>query len=182
MEHSNKIFIKDQDNSAFNYLKDKYLVNIDIYSKIADIIYEASLVSAGRLGEEYGVKINNDLIHFFYDLYLVLSSKLFTLKSNIDISAIIDGMHIKYFGQPSTRNIVTQIQLWAEKEKCYLNSFLNSIKGEDFVRLWTMFAFSCISDEPVGMTESLELSEILISIIQIILPKIEDRVKIIIVE
>ena len=172
---TNKVLIEDKDNPAFNYLKKEYSANIKDYSDIADVINEASLACAIKIKDEYSIKANNNLIHFFYDLYLTLNSNLFS--SNLDVSAIIDGLHLKYFGQPSIKIITSQIQLWGEKERCYLNSFFKISKQNDFPKLLSIFAFYCVSNKPLEATKALELSKTLITMIKIVSPKLKIKIE-----
>jgi len=175
-ENLYKIFIKDDNNPAFHYLRDKYFLNVEPFSKIADLLIEVAIVSALELAELNSQKVNDYLIHFFYDLYLALNSILFSSDEN-RASAIIDGMHIKYFGQPSLKIITSYIQLLAAKENCFMVSFISIFKTTDFPRLLGSFSTYCLNGESVGATEGLFNAEMVLEIIKHISQRLKDEIE-----
>ncbi len=168
---AHEIFIEDDANPPFKYIKSKYALDVKKYSEIADILNNAAIATSKLFEEESSYKANDDLVHYFFDLFLVLSSGLFGQSSDKS-SAIVDGIHFKYFGQPSQKVVLSQVQLWAEKEKCFLNSLFMAFKEPDYTRLLSIFAFFCLSEDPIGATESLWLSTLILSLSKFMMPKI----------
>ena len=163
LQNAHKVFVDNNANPPFVYLKDKYSLKIDKFSEIADSLISAAMATAKQFEEDSSYKANDYLVHYFYDLYLSLNSGLFQQDSDI-ASAIIDGIHFKYFGQPSQRIISSQIQLWSEKERCFLSSFFSIFKEEDYPRLLAVFAYYCISEDGIGATEELMLSKLILEL------------------
>lgn len=174
-KHAHEVFVDNNANPPFTYLKDKYSLNIDKYSEIADFLNSAAMATAKQFEEESSYRANDYLVHYFFDLYLSLNSGLFQQESDI-ASAIIDGIHFKYYGQSSQNIISSQIQLWTEKERCFLISFFSIFKGDDFPRLLAIFAYSCISKDALGAIEGLMLSKLILSLTKYISPKIKTEI------
>jgi hypothetical protein len=177
--HLYDILIEDENNPALHYLIDTYSLNVAPFSKVADLIIEVAIASALKLAEANSKKVNNNIIHFFYDLYLCLNSKLFSQDEGI-ASAIVDGMHIKYFGQPSLKVITSLFQLRAEKENCFLVSFFSIAKTPDFFRILGNFSAYYLSNESVGVTECLFNSEVILEIIKHVSEKLRNEIEVII--
>lgn len=174
-KHAHEVFVDNNANPPFTYLKDKYSLNIDKYSEIADFLNSAAMATAKQFEEESSYRANDYLVHYFFDLYLSSNSGLFQQESDI-ASAIIDGIHFKYYGQSSQNIISSQIQLWTEKERCFLISFFSIFKGDDFPRLLAIFAYSCISKDALGAIEGLMLSKLILSLTKYISPKIKTEI------
>jgi hypothetical protein len=174
-KYAHEVFVDNKANPPFIYLKDKYSLNIDKYSEIADLLNSVAMATAKQFEEESLYGANDYLVHYFFDLYLSLNSGLFQQKSDI-ASTIIDGIHFKYYGQPSQSIISSQIQLWAEKERCFLSSFFSIFKEDDFPRMLAIFAYYCISEDGLGATEGPMLSELILNLIKYISPKIETEI------
>jgi len=107
---------------------------------------------------------------------LALNSKLYSTENDA-ASVIIDGIHIKYFGQPSIIVITSYIQLLAEKEKCFLVSFFTIFKTLDFARLLGIFSTYCLKEESVGATESSFNSTITMEIIKSVSEKLKNEIE-----
>lgn len=174
-KHAHEIFVDNDANPPFIYLKDKYSLKIDKYSEIADFLNSAAMATAKQFEEESSYRANDYLVHYFFDLYLSLNSGLFHQESDIT-SAIIDGIHFKYYGQPSQKIISSQIQLWAEKERCFLSSFFSILKEDDYPRLLAIFAYYCISEDGLGATEGLMLSKLILNLTKHIFSKLKTKV------
>jgi len=172
---AHEVFIEDDANPPFKYIKSKYASDVQKYSEIADILNNAAIATSKQFEEESSYKANDDLVHYFFDLFLALSSGLFG-QSPDKPSAIVDGIHFKYFGQPSQNVVLSQVQLWVEKEKCFLNSLFTAFKEPDYARLLSIFAFYCLSEDPMRATESLRLSKHILSLSEFIMPKIKIRI------
>ena len=152
LQNAHEVFVGNHANPPFVYLKEKYSLRIDNFSEIADLHNSAAMATAKQFEEESSYRANDYLVHYFFDLYLSLNSGFFHQESDIS-SAIIDGMHFKYYGQPSQKIISSQIQLWAEKERCFLSSFFSILKDDDYPRLLAIFAYYCISEDGLRATE-----------------------------
>lgn len=175
LQSAHKVFVDNNANPPFVYLKDEYSLEIDKFSAIADLLNSAAMGTAKQFEEESSYRANDYLVHYFFDLYLSLNSGLFQQESDI-ASAIIDGIHFKYYGQPSQNIISSQIQLWGEKERCFLSSFFSILKEDDFPRLLAIFAHYCISEDGLGATDGLVLSKLILSLIEHVSPKIKTKI------
>jgi hypothetical protein len=109
---------------------------------------------------------------------LVLNSKLYH-ADNDKASIITDGMHIKYFGQPSSQIINTLFQLRAVKEECFMSTIFSLLSKKDphFMGVLGRFATYCLVSESFGITTSLSNSEILLNIITQRIPDIGNKIK-----
>ncbi len=175
LQNAHEVFVDNNANPPFVYLKDKYSLKIDKYSEIADLLNSAAMATAKQFEEESSYRANDYLVHYFFDLYLSLNSGLFQQEADI-ASAIIDGIHFKYYGQPSQSIISSQIQLWAEKERCFLSSFFSIIKEDDYPRLLAIFAYYCISEDGLGEPDGLMLSKLILSLTKYISPKLKTKI------
>jgi hypothetical protein len=175
LQNAHEVFVENHANPPFVYLNDKYYLKIDNFSEIADLLNSAAMATAKQFEKESSYRASDYLVHYFFDLYLSLNSGLFHQESDI-ASAIIDGIHFKYYGQPSHKIISSQIQLWAEKERCFLNSIFSILKEDDYPRLLAIFAYYCISEDGLGATEELMLSKLILNLTKQISPKIKTKV------
>jgi len=175
LQNAHEVFVENNANPPFVYLKDEYSLKIDKFSAIADLLNSAAMGTAKQFEEESLYRANDYLVHYFFDLYLFLNSGLFQQESDI-VAAIIDGIHFKYYGQPSQSIISSQIQLWAEKERCFLSSFFSIFKEDDYPRLLATFAYYCISEDGLGATDGLMLSKLILSLTEYISPKIKTKI------
>ena len=175
LQNAHEVFVNNNENPPFMYLKDKYSLQIDKYSEIAELTNSAAMASAKQFEEEISYRANDYLVHYFFDLYLFLNSGLFQQESDI-ASAIIDGIHFKYYGQSSDNIISSQMQLSTEKERCFLSSFFSIFKEDDYSRLLAVFAYSCISEDSLGTTEGLMLSKLILTLIDYISPKLKIKI------
>lgn len=170
-----KPLFEDDQNPPFAYLAEKYSFNCDVLSQSSDIIISASVASAKKFEETTAIDINKNLIHFFFDLLLCLSSNNFA-DNNKDISsAIIDGIHFKYFGQPSQNKIGSSIELMAKKETCFLLSLFDLSKKDDFKRMTAIFAFYAGTNDMLGATTGLTIAEVIFGLTNIICPKLNAK-------
>ena len=172
LQNAHKVFVDNNANPPFSYLENKYSLKIDKFSEIADILNSAAMATAKQFEEKSSYKANDYLVHYFYDLYRCLNSGLFHQDSDI-ASAIVDGIHFRYYGQPSHIIISSQMQLWVEKERCFLRSFLSVKEEEDYGRLLAIFAHYCISEDRLGAIEGLMLSKLIFSLTEYISPKLK---------
>jgi len=169
--------VEDNQNPPFQYLKNKYALSCNHFSESADYIIVVAIFSAKKFKQETSIEIDNQLIHFFFDLHLCLSSKLFAPNYDTDISsAIISGIHFKYFGQPSQNKISTSLDLIATKETCYLDSLFDLFKQEDFALMLAAFAYFSATGELVGAAAGLSISKTVLEIIKDASPLMEARI------
>lgn len=146
------------------------------FSKIADLLIEVAIVSALELAELNSQRANDYLIHFFYDLYLALNSKLFSSDDD-KASLLVDGMHIRFFGQPSLTVITSLFQLRAEKERCFLVSFFKIFEIADFPILLGSFSAYCLTDQGIGIAECLFNAEMILEIIKHVSPRLKNEIE-----
>lgn len=168
------IFIEDNRNPPFKYLRNKHSLDCNNFSQSADMIISAAIGSARKFEEESSITINDQLIHYFFDLLLCLNSGLFTSDKDVS-STIIDGIHFKYFGQPSQKKISSAIALLATKETCFLISLFDLLKQDDFPRMLAVFAYFSANGELVGASEGLWISKTVLAIIKIVSPKLNSK-------
>jgi hypothetical protein len=172
----NKPKICDAENLAFEYLQNKCSINIQVLSKAADIIYDCSCSSAKELAKLHSIQCNDNLVHFFYDLFLVLNSGLLS-NDNETASACSDGIHWVYYGQPSNKVVSSLIQLWAEPETCFYNSLFSIIHEPDYPRYFGLFAvYTMFGGDSSGATLILEVSQQIILILKHVSKKLTKKI------
>lgn len=173
------ILIEDENNPAFHYLLKTFSLNITPFSKIADLIIEVAIASALNLAEVNSTKVNSEIIHFFYDLYICLNSKLFSQDEDI-ASAIADGIHIKYFGEPSQKDITTLFQLEAENDYCFLVSFFSIAKTPNLFRLLGNFSTFILNNKSVEISRSLFNAETILGILKKVSGRLKNEIEVLI--
>ena len=170
-----KFFVEDTDNPPFIEIKDKYSLDINRFSRISDSIVGASIGSVEVFEKVTKIKANDHLVHCFFDLYLCLNSNLFKYESVL-ASAIIDGIHFKYFGQPVRKIITNSIELLEKPEKCFLNSLFKIVNGKDFPRLAALFAYYCIYEKIIGASEGISVAHAIVEIVKVVSPKLKKEI------
>jgi hypothetical protein len=175
LQNAHEIFVENNMNPPFVHLNNEYSMKIEKFSLIADILNSAAISTAMLFEEETSYRANDYLVHYFFDLFLSKNSYLFQHESDI-ASVVIDGIHFKYYGQPSHNIISSQVLLWAEKERCFLNSFFSILNEEDYPRLLAIFAHSCVSEDALVATDSVRLSKLIINLTKFISPKIKSKI------
>jgi len=153
-------------NPAFEYVKEKYSIDCGFYRKLANTIHDHSIAAANELAEVIGEKSNEDLIHFFFDYFLCFyvtnKAEYFHLNNNDAYSAIIDGLHIEFYGNVSNEVIENTLQLWTTQNKCFLKTDIASLKNKesgDRIRLLITIASHCAGKENIGAAEALNWIE-----------------------
>jgi hypothetical protein len=172
-----KPLFEDNQNAPFAYLTEKYSLNCNVLSQSSDIILSASVASAKKFEETTAIEINENLVHFFFDLFLYLSSNNFANNNKEISSAIIDGIHFKYFGQPSQNKITSSIELMAKKETCFLLSLFALSKKEDFKRMTAIFAFYTGTNDMLGASTGLTIAEVIFGLTNVICPKLNNKLR-----
>lgn len=150
------------DNPAFIYVQDSYGFDAGVFIKISKMVHAHSESAAREFAELIHKKPSDDSIHFFFDYFL--SFYFMIAKPNIlpgdkdSISAIIDGMHIEYYGNVSGQKVHSIIELWTSNDPCFFKSFLSIIPQKDRHRLIIpMAARSIDTGLQLGATQALEL-------------------------
>jgi hypothetical protein len=127
-----------KENPALEYCKDKAQVDISHYLDIAAKIHTL----AEKSSEEFIAVLNGNhktkfskptdlLIHLFFDGYLMAICHKSLLPFNPDISsALIDGLHIEYYGIPSDRLEGGIIELLATKPECFFLTLIDSVEND----------------------------------------------------
>ncbi|AKL94977.1 hypothetical protein CACET_c15280 [Clostridium aceticum] len=170
------ILVDDNKNPAFLYVKEKFGINIKSYSNVANIIYDCSFACSKQLADLNNLDINENLVHFLYDLLIVWNSGLILSEDNDLTSAILDGIHIKYFDQYSAIEIESIIQVIAEEETCYYKSFYSLLKQNNFNLIGFLAAYSLYGDinECYG---NLSIKHQLMEMLKMVMPKLESEIK-----
>ena len=127
--------ITHTNNPALSYVQDTYGFDAGVFIKISKMVHAHSESAAREFAELLQKKHSDDTIHFFFDYFLsfyFMITKPNALPGNKDsFSAIIDGMHIEYYGNVSDQKIQSIIELWMSDDPCFLKSFLLIIPKKD---------------------------------------------------
>ena len=157
---------------AFDYLIDKYELNCDIYRNLSSIIHKNSVIAANEFSELINQKTNNVLTHFFFDtllsFYVIGNQEKFYSNKQDKYSAIIDGIHFKYYGDISDVTIESILQLWGSKNECFFKTSYNIFKKGNIgsgLNLLVSIAFNCSGRSDIGATEVMKFIEPFKSII-----------------
>lgn len=159
------VILTDAENPPFKYLQQQHSCNIDAYSRVADLLRSVAIASATRFARLTSSEANAHVAHYFFDLYLVLHSKLLAPDDDNDLSsACVDGIHFKYHGQPTPRPVESVLELLAGRnDRCFLASFFSVLKGTDFPMKLGTYAHYCCSRDVPGATESLAMGQTILS-------------------
>lgn len=149
-------------NPALSYVQDSYGFDAGVFIKISKMVHAHSESAAREFAELIQKKPSDDTIHFFFDYFLsfyFMIAKPNTLPGDKDsISAIIDGMHIEYYGNVSGQEVQSIIELWMSDDPCFFKSFLSIIPQKGRHRLTIpMAARSVDTNLRLGATQVLEL-------------------------
>ncbi|MBC8384170.1 MAG: hypothetical protein H8E57_01470 [Candidatus Cloacimonetes bacterium] len=157
---------KKKSNPAFDYLQDNYKLDCNIYRKLSSIMYNHSIAASNEFAKLLEKKSNDELIHFFFDYFLsfyVIRKPEYFHSTNQDIySALIDGIHIEFFGNVSDIVIDSTLQLWTSDNRCFLKTCFKSIENSDVglrLRLIITIAAYCAGKTEIGATEVLRFFE-----------------------
>jgi hypothetical protein len=157
---------------AFDYLIDKYGLNCDIYRNLSSIIHKNSVLAANEFSELIKQETNDVLAHFFFDIllsfYILGNQEKFYGNKQDKYSAIIEGIHFKYYGNISNVTIESILQLWASNNECFFKTTYNIFKKGDIesgLNLLISIASNCSGKAIIGATEIMKLAEPFKSII-----------------
>jgi hypothetical protein len=149
-------------NGAFEYIEKKYGIDCNIYRNLSVVIHNHSVAASNKFAQVIGGKSNEDLIHFFYDYFLCLyvATKPHNFHNDIkDVySALVDGIHIEYYGNVSDQEIETILDIWTTKDKCFLKTDIALFKKRDDgdrLRFLIVLASYC-ADIEVGANEGIK--------------------------
>jgi hypothetical protein len=172
-------------NGAFEYIKNKYGIDCNIYRKLSEVIHDHSVASANEFAEVIGKKSNEDLIHFFFDYFLYQYVAIHPDNfhgANKDVySALIDGIHVEYYGNVSDQVIPTILDLWTTKDRCFLKTDIALSKDRDAgaqITFLIIIASYCAGIEVIGAIEGLAVAEPFIEIVKSKLSSIDTIFKI----
>jgi len=162
--NSETIIIKN--NSAFEYVKNKYENDCNIYRKLSSTIHAHSIAAANEFAEVIKGKSNENLIHFFFDyflcFYVTAKHEYFYFDNKDAYSAIIDGLHIEFYGNVSDEIIESNLELLTTQNKCFLKTDIAAFKNKDIgdrTRLMITIASHCAGKENIGATQVLSWIE-----------------------
>ena len=153
-------------NPAFEYVQSNYGINCDIYRKLSSTIHDHSIAASNEFAELVNGKSNETLIHFFFDyflsFYVSVKNEYFHFDNKDAFSAIIDGLHIEFYGNVSNEIVESTIQLWTTENKCFLRTNLAAFKNKDVgerTRLMISIASHCAGLENIGATQAINWIE-----------------------
>ena len=158
--------LTNKENPAFEYVENKYKIDCNIYRKLSSVIHIHSIAAAAEFAEVIKEKPNDDLVHFFFDyflcFYLTVKAENFHPNNKDVYSALIDGLHIEFYGNVSNEIISSTLQLWATKNTCFLKTDIASFKDKepsDRIRLMITIASYNAGKKSIGATEALSWIE-----------------------
>ena len=137
--------------------------DIEPYHKIADMVQAHSYAAAEEFARLLGRKPTDQIIHFFHDMFTAVCfvPRVSRLSRSKDVgSAIVDGIHFEFYGDAVQSSVDSILQLWAEKPKCFFQTFVQALGKTDESIRFVQFAAYCLNPEiQLGATEALKLSE-----------------------
>ena len=168
-------------NPAFDYIQKQYKIDCSVYKNLSSIIYNNATDAANEFAKLINKKKHDDLIHFFFDYLLsfyVSGAVDSFYKENKDLySALVDGIHIEYYGNVSDQIIASTLQLWTAKDRCFLKTDFNLVMDKENIGdnklLITTIALNCARNESPSATEVLSISTTLFTILFSKLDKIQ---------
>lgn len=153
-------------NPAFEYVQDKYRIDCSIYRKLSSVIHAHSYAAANEFAEEIKGKFDENLVHFFFDYFLSVYAKVKATNFHNDkqdvYSALIDGLHIEFYGNVSNEVIENTLQLWTTENKCFLKTNIAALKNREEgerMKLLISIASHCADKNNIGATEVLSWVE-----------------------
>lgn len=133
------------------------------YRKIADMVQAHSYAASEEFARLLGRSPTEQLVHFFHDMLTVMCfvPQVSRLSRSKDIgSAIVDGIHFEFYGDAAQAPVESILQLWAEKPKCFFQTFVQALGETDKTMRFVQFAAYCLNPEiQLGATEAFTLSD-----------------------
>lgn len=157
----------NESNPAFDYLKEKYDINCDNYKNLSLLIHNHAYSASVMFAKLLKKKVNEEIIHFFYDYFLayIMSIKRNDFPANNDaFSAIIDGVHIEYYGNVKQEIIKDIFDLYDTKEFCFLKTIMYHFKEKNLRMFVNIATYCLIKPNVIGATEFLYVTEHFVNI------------------
>ena len=171
-----RLAFEDNENPSFMYLAEQHSLDYHVFSRSSDIILSASTAIAKKYSTLTNTKIDKNLVHVFFDLLLCLSTDNFSNENKDISSAIIEGLHYRYFGQPSQNKISTSIELMAKQETCFMQSILN-LSTDNFTSIAATFIFYATNNELPSVAQNLETAKTVVNLTNKIIPVLTAKLK-----
>ncbi len=166
IQHSKEETETIKQNPAFEYIQEKYGIDCGIYRKLSSVIHIHSHAAANEFAEEIKGEFDENLVHFFFDYFLSVYAKVKATNLHYDnpdvYSALIDGIHIEFYGNVSNEVIESTLQLWTTENKCFIKTIIAALKTKEEgerMRLLISIASHCADKNNIGATEVLSLVE-----------------------
>jgi hypothetical protein len=156
-------------NPPFDHLRTQGEVLTTRYESMATLLHQWARALAERFAGKWSIAANEDLVHFYYDLFLALSASALHeslaagggVPSKEVFSACLDGIHYVHFGQPSQRVVGRVLELLAAKDPCYLASFTSAGGANDLLYLASPCLQSSMGRERDAIVEERLRAELL---------------------
>ncbi len=155
-----------KNNPAFEYVKSKYGIDCNIYRKLSSLIHAHSFAAANEFAKVINGKSNENLTQFFFDyflcFYVSVKHEYFHFDNRDAYSAIIDGLHIEFYGNVSEEIIESYLELLTTQNKCFLKTDMAAFKYKDMgnrTRFMIGIASHCAGKENIGATQVLSWHE-----------------------
>ena len=165
-QKSNGEAITIKNNPAFECVKSKYGIDCNIYRKLSSSIHDHSIAAANEFAVVINGKSNENLTHFFFDyflcFYVSVKHEYFHFDNKEAYSAIINGLHIEFYGNVSDEIIESYLELLTTPNKCFLKTNIAAFKNKeigDRTRLMINIASHCAGKENIGETQVLNWVE-----------------------
>lgn len=152
----------EKSNPSFEYVKDNYNIDCDIYRKLSQSIHASAYSAAKQFAKLLNSKPNEDVVHFFFDYFLFFFSvarRQSLPKENDAYSAIIDGVHLEYYGNVNQYITDNTIKLMTIKEFCFLKTNYRLYEKKDLRMSITIAAYCVLKPKLSGATEILALTD-----------------------
>ncbi|HUX02032.1 MAG: hypothetical protein WBD63_02485 [Phycisphaerae bacterium] len=159
-----------QRNLPLEYVREKTGCDVTVYQKIALVINVHAYSAADEFAQLLELKPNAQLVHFFHDMLMVvgLLPMIGRLSPSKDIaSAIIDGVHFEFYEDASPSIVESILHLWAEKPKCFLHTFINTLEEEGAAMRFAAFAVYGLAPEyQLGISKAQSLGSEMMRIVK----------------
>jgi len=171
-------------NPAFNYVKEKYGINCTAYKSFSLLIHNHANSASVTFAKLMKKKTNEEIIHFFYDYFLsyIASIKRKDFPANNDaFSAIIDGIHIEYYGNVKQEIIKSILDLYVTKEFCFLKTSMYHLHEQNLKMFVDIAVYCLIKPEMIGIADSLDVAKDFVNItkyhLEILINEFETLIK-----
>ena len=151
------------DNPAFQYVRDEYSLDVATYIKSASMLHAHAHASADEFAPLISAQPTDTLVHFFFDWYLASVADRIQKRfpdNNDMFSAIVDGIHLEYYGDVSGTTVESILHLWAANQTCFLKTLMPVVAGhkhQEMSFVVTIAAHCTDNEVHLGATEALKL-------------------------